>query len=204
VIRADPESHLWADTYDRPLRDVVELQEELARAISQAIRTTVTSQEHSRIAAARPTNRQGYEAFLKGRYLWSRRTEETTKKAIEYFRRAIENDPNYAMAYVGLADAYKSLAMPDAMQEALPPREAFPKARAAASRALEIDDMLAEAHASLAHIKYLYDRDWSGAENEFRRAIELNPNYASAHQWYAYQSMWMGRLEEARHEIERA
>jgi tetratricopeptide (TPR) repeat protein len=108
------------------------------------------------------------------------------------------------MAYVGLADAYKSLAIPDATQEALPPREAFPKARAAAIRALEIDEMLAEAHASLAHIKYLYDLDWSGAENEFRRAIEVNPNYASAHQWYAYQLMWMGRLEEARHEIERA
>ncbi len=204
VIRVEPEGHLWADVFDRPVHDVVELQEELARAISRAIHTTVTPGEHSRTATTHPTSRQGYEAFLRGRYLWNRRTEEATKKAIEYFQQAIADDPNYAIAYVGLADAYKSLALPDAMQEALPPHAAFPKAREAVTRALEVDDQLAEAHASLAHLKYLYDRDWYGAEREFRRAIELNPNYASAHQWYAYQLLWMGRLAEARDEIERA
>jgi len=182
----------------------VELQAELAHAISQAVRLTLTPSEQNRLAGGNRPNREGYEAFLKGRYFWSRRTEETTTKAIGYFRQAIENDPNYAMAYVGLADAYKSLAMADSMQEALPPREAFPKARAAATRALQIDDTVAEAHASLAHIQYLYDRDWSGAEQELRRAIDLNPNYASAHQWYAYYLMWTGRLDEARHEIEQA
>jgi TolB-like protein/Tfp pilus assembly protein PilF len=204
VIRASPEGHVWANQYDRPLGDVVELQAELAHAISQAIRITLTPREQSRLAGGRRPNREAFEVFLKGRYFWSRRTEETTKKAIEYFRQAIENDPNYAMAFVGLADAYKSLAMPDSMQEALPPREAFQKARAAVTRALAIDDTIAEAHASLAHIQYLYDRDWSSAENELRRAIELNPNYASAHQWYGYYLMWTGRLDEARNEIERA
>src|SRR5262249_6193633 len=204
VIRANPEGHVWADEYDRPVGDVVALQAELAHAISQAIRVTLTPREQSQLASVHRPSREGYDAFLKGRYFWSRRTEETTKKAIEYFRQAIENDPNYAMAFVGLADAYKSQAMPDSMQEVLPPREAFPKARAAATRALQIDDTVAEAHASLAHIQYLYDRDWSGAEQELRRAIDLNPNYASAHQWYAYYLMWTGRLDEARHEIERA
>src|SRR5262249_19592742 len=151
LIRASPEGHVWADQYDRPLGDVVELQAELAHAISQAVRLTLTAGEQSRVASGHRPSREGYEAFLKGRYFWSRRTEETTKKASEYFRQAIENDPNYALAFVGLADAYKSLAMPDSLQEALPPREAFPKARAAATRALQIDDTVAEAHASLAH-----------------------------------------------------
>jgi len=204
VIRTNPEGHVWADQYDRPLGDAADLQTELAHAISHAILITLTPRDQSRLAAGRRPNREAYEAYLKGRYFWSQRSEETTKKAIEYYREAVEHDPGYAMAFVGLADAYKSLAMPDSMQEALPPREAFPKARTAVMQALAIDDTLGEAHATLAHIEYLYDRDWPAAEAELRRSIELNANYASAHQWYAYHLLWTGRLGEARLEVERA
>lgn len=204
VIQVDPEKHLWAERYDRPLGDAVILQGDLAREIAQAIRVTLTPQEQIRLSSVRPVNHEAYEAFLKGRYYWSKRTEETSKKAIVYFQQAIDKDPNYSLAFSGLADSYISLALTEALQEALPPNEAFPKARAAANRALKIDDTLAEAHASLAHIKFQYDRDWSGAEREFKRAIELNPNYANAHHWYALSLMWMGRLDEALGEVGQA
>jgi len=204
VIQVNPEKHVWAESYDRPLGDAVILQGELARQITQAIRIKLTPQEQTRFASVRPVNSEAYEAFLKGRYFWGKRTEATTQKAIEYFQQAIEKDPNYALAFTGLADSYSSLALPAALQEALPSNEAFPKARAAADRALAIDSTLAEAHASVARIKFLYDRDWSGAEKEFQRAIELNRNYANAHHWYALELMSMGRLDEALNQIKLA
>jgi TolB-like protein/DNA-binding winged helix-turn-helix (wHTH) protein/Tfp pilus assembly protein PilF len=204
VVGTSPERHVWAERYDRPLGDVVIVQGELARKIAQAIRIRLTPQEQTRFSDVRPANREAYEAFLKGRYFWSKRTEATTQKAIAYFQQAVEKDPNYAPAFTGLADSYISLALPEALQEALPPNEAFPKARAAADRALEIDYTLAEAHASLAHIKFQYDRDWSGAEKEFQLAIELNPNYANAHHWYALSLMWRGRLDEALNQVKQA
>ena len=204
VIQVNPEKHVWAESYDRPLGDAVILQGELARQITQAIRIKLTPQEQTRFASVRPVNTEAYEAFLKGRYFWGKRTEAATQKAIEYFQQAIEKDPNYALAFTGLADSYSSLALPVALQEALPSNEAFPKARAAADRALAIDSTLAEAHASVARIKFLYDRDWSGAEKEFQRAIELNRNYANAHHWYALELMLMGRLDEALHQIKLA
>jgi TolB-like protein/DNA-binding winged helix-turn-helix (wHTH) protein/Flp pilus assembly protein TadD len=203
LVYAPLDQHLWAQSYERDLNDVVGLQGDVAREISQAIRVQLTPQERSRFGA-HPSNQEAYEAFLKGRYFWSKRTEETTRKAIGYFEQAIEKDPSYGLAFTGLADSYKSLALPDSMQEVLPPNEAFPKARAAAMRALEIDDTLAEAHASLGHIKFLYDRDWAGAEKEFQRAIELNANYAYTRQWYAFELVWMGRLDEARNQLKRA
>jgi TolB-like protein/DNA-binding winged helix-turn-helix (wHTH) protein/Flp pilus assembly protein TadD len=204
VIQANPEKHMWAERYDQPLGDVVILQGKLAREIAQAIRIKLTPQEQSRFAALPAVDHAAYEAFLKGRYFWSKRTEETTKKAIGYFQEATEKDPHYALAFTGLADSYISLALSEALQEAMPPKEAFPKARDAAESALKIDDNLAEAHASMAHIKFQYDRDWSGAEKEFQRAIELNSNYANAHQWYALTLMWRGRLEEALDQVKRA
>jgi DNA-binding winged helix-turn-helix (wHTH) protein/Flp pilus assembly protein TadD len=155
-------------------------------------------------APFRPVNPDAHEALLKGRYYWSKRTEETTRKAIGFFEQAIAHDPGEAMAFVGLSDAYLSLSLPEALQEAVPPNEAFPKARAAAERALAIDDRLGEAHASLGHIKFQYDRDWRGAEQEFKRAIELNPRYPYAHMTYALCLMWMGRLSEAIAEVVRA
>ena len=144
------------------------------------------------------------EALLKGRYYWSKRTEDSTRKAIAFFEQAIAHDPQAAMAYVGLADSYLSLSLPEALQEAVPPNEAFPKARAAAEKALGIDNRLGEAHASLGHIKFQYDRDWHGAEQEFKRAIDLNPGYSYAHMTYALCLMWMGRVSEAIGEVLRA
>jgi TolB-like protein/DNA-binding winged helix-turn-helix (wHTH) protein/tetratricopeptide (TPR) repeat protein len=204
VIQVEPEKDLWAERYDRLLGDIVILQGELAREISQAIRVKLTPQERTRLVDVHPMDHEAYEAFLKGRFYWSKRTEEATKKAIDYFERAIARDPNYALAYTGLADSHISLALAEALQEVVPPNEAFPRARLAVNRALETDDTLAEAHASLGHIKFQYDRDWAGAEREFKRAIELNPNYANAHHWYALSLMWMGRLDEALREIRRA
>jgi TolB-like protein/DNA-binding winged helix-turn-helix (wHTH) protein/Tfp pilus assembly protein PilF len=204
VVRANPEQHLWAESYDRPLGDVVLLQGELANEISRAIRVQLEPQEQTRLAAARSVNPEAYEAYLKGRYFWNKRTEATNKKAIEYFQLAIEKEPTYALAYAGLADSYASTAISGALQESVPPAEAFSRAEAAATKALELDDTLADAHASLAIAKFLYDRDWAVAETEFKRALKLNPNYANAHMSYAQSLLWMQRPDEAVDEARRA
>ena len=204
VIQANPEKNLWAERYELPAGDAVILLGTLARGISEAIRIELTPQEQRRFADVRPVDQETYESFLKGRYYWSKRTEEATQKAIEHFQRAIDRDPRFALALIGLADSYISLAVPETLQEMLPPTDAFQKARVAVNQALDIDDALAEAHASLGHIMFQYDRDWSGAEKEFRRAIDLNPNYANAHHWYALSLMWMGRLDEALDQIRQA
>ncbi len=153
---------------------------------------------------AATSTRKRVKLSLKGRYYWNKRTEEATWKAIDYFQLAIAKDRNDARAYAGLADSYLSLALVEALQEAIPPNEGFPKAREAVTRALEIDETLGEAHATLGHIHFQYDRDWAGAEREFKRAIELNPNYANAHLWYALSLMWTGRHDEAVLEVTRA
>ena len=204
VIQANPEKNLWAERYELPMGDAVTLLGKVANEISEAIRIELTLQEQKGFADARPVDQATYESFLKGRYYWTKRTEAATQKAIEYFQRAIDRDPRFALAFTGLADSYISLAVAETLQEAIPPTDAFPKARVAVSRALEVDDSIAEAHASLGHIMFQYDRDWSGAEKEFRRAIELNPSYANAHHWYALSLMWMGRLDEALKEIRQA
>jgi TolB-like protein/DNA-binding winged helix-turn-helix (wHTH) protein/Flp pilus assembly protein TadD len=204
VIQVNPEKHLWADRYDRPLGDVVVLQGQLAREISDAIRVTLTPEERTRFADVRPVDQEAYEAFLKGRYYWSKRTEQSTRKAIEYFQRAVEEEPQYALAFAGLADSYNSLALTEALQDVVPPAENLLKARAAADRALAIDDKLAEAHATIGGIKFQYERDWSASAAEFTRAIELNPNYANAHQWYGLSLIWMDRMDEALREFKRA
>jgi TolB-like protein/Flp pilus assembly protein TadD len=204
VIQVNPEKLLWDERYDRALGDIVILQGTLAREIAHTIRIALTPDEQERLANIGPVNPDAYEALLRGRYYWNKRTEATTTKAMDYFREAIEKDPTYARAFVGLSDSYVSLAILEALQEVLPPREAFPKATAAVNTALEMDNTLAEAHASLAHIKFQYDRDWTGAERAFKRAIELHPNYADAHHWYALCLMWMGRQDEALGEIQRA
>ena len=204
VIQVNPEKLLWAERYDRALGDMVMLQGKLAREIANAIRIALTADEQARLGDVRPVNRDAYEALLKGRYYRNKRTEATTKKAMEYFREAIEKDPSYALAFASLSDSYISFALSETLQEVLPAREAFPQARAAVNRALAIDDTLGEAHATLGHIKFQYDRDWTDAEKEFKRAIELNPNYASAHHWYALCLAWMGRQDEALDEIRRA
>jgi serine/threonine protein kinase/TolB-like protein/Tfp pilus assembly protein PilF len=200
LIQAEQERHLWAESYERDLRDILALQSEVARAIANEIRLKLTPQEQVRLASVRPVNPDAHEAYLKARYYWNLRTEEGLKKSIQYFQQAIEKDPGYALAYAGLADSYAVLAAYNVMA----PKEAYPRAKVAAFKALEMDETLAEAHAALGDARGRYDWDWVGAEKEYKRAIELNPSYATAHQWYAEYLSAMGRHNEAIAEAKRA
>ncbi len=200
LIEAPTDRHLWANSYEGNLSDVLALQGEVAQAIAHEVRIKLTPEQEKRLARARSVAPEAYEAYLKGRYYWDKRTEEGLYKGIEYFRQAIEIDPLYPLAHVGLADSYNILGY----YSYLTPREAFPKAKAAAARALELDANLAEAHCSLAYAQHYLDWDWETSERSFRRAIEINPGYAVAHQFYALQLAVLGRSEEARAEITRA
>jgi serine/threonine-protein kinase len=200
LIGAVPERHLWARSYERDLRDVLTLQSEVAQAIANEIRIKVTPQVQARLARARPVSPEAHEAYLKGLYYRNLRTEDGLKKSIDSLQQAIEKDPGYALAYVGLADSYSVLTSWGLMA----PREAYPRAKAAALKALELDETLAEAHASLGVVSNEYDWDWVGAEKEFKRAIELNPGYAFARHAYAEYLSQMGRHNEAIAEIKRA
>jgi len=196
LIEARKDRLVWNDSYERDLRDILALQRELARSIAKEIKVVVSPEEQARLAQVHPINPEAYQFYLKGRYLWNKRTGENLKKALEYFEQAIEKDPDYALAYAGMADLYYILPwyLP------LPPKEAFSKGKEVALKALEIDDTLAEAHTSLAAIKWnLWE--WEEAEKEFKRAIELNPGYATAHHWYAYYLMLVGRHDESIKEI---
>ena len=200
LIQATTDRHLWAQSYERDLRDILALQSEVAQAIANEIKIKVTPQEQARLAPSRPVSSEAYEAYLKGRYYWNLRTEEGLKKGTEYFQQAIEKDPGYALAYAGLADSYVVMGDWDIMAS----EEAFPRAKAAALKALDMDETLAEAHVPLGAVKGEYDWDWVGAETEYKRAIELNPSYATAHQWYAELLSRLGRANEAIAEIKRA
>jgi adenylate cyclase len=200
LIYAPADRHLWAESYERDLKDVLALQSEVARAIVGEIKVTLTPQEQTRLASARPVNPEAHEAYLKGRYEWNKRTEAGLKKGIEFFQEAIAKDPSDALAYDGLADCHSLLAY----YGYVTPKEGYPRAEQAAMKALELDDSLTEAHTSLVFVKTFYDWDWSGAERESKRAIELNPKYATAHQWYGDALLSMGRLDEAIAEEKRA
>ena len=195
LLYAPADRHLWAQTYERNLGDVLSLQDDVARAIVSQINIKLTPKEHARLTGSRPVNPQALDLYLKGRYYWNKRTPEALKKSLECFQQAIERDPNYAPAYAGLADSYAMLAA--GFYAVLPPREAYPKAEAAATKALQLDGTLAEAHATLAWSKVFFDWDWQGGEREFKRAIELNPGNANAHHWYAVFLTIMGRHSEA-------
>ncbi len=200
LVDARDNSHIWGQQYSRKSSDIFALQGELAKEMTSMLRMRLTGEDEKRMAKSYTVNPEAYQAYLKGRYWWNKRTEEGLNKGIEYFRQAIEKDPTYAVAYAGLADCYSSLAEYNIVL----PKEAFPRANEAALKALEIDDTLAEAHTSLAKIKTVYDWDRSGADREFRRAIELNPSYATAHQWYGEALGQMGRLNEAVAQYKRA
>jgi serine/threonine-protein kinase len=200
LIQAKPEKHLWAKNYERDLGDVLALQSEVAGAIANEIKIKVTPQEQARLANARPVNPDAHEAYLKGRFYWNLRRTAGVKKGLEYFQQAIAKDPGYALAYTGLADSYILLGTYGSMA----PKEAYPRAKEAALRALELDATLGEAHDSLGTAKTDYEWDWVGAEKEFKRAIELSPGYATAHQRYAYFLTVMGRFNEAIAEAKRA
>ena len=193
---------LWGEQYDRKMSDLLSTQREIAREIVEKLKLKVSGEEKG-LAKHYTENNEAYQLYLRGRFYWNKRTEEGMTKSLEYFQQAIERDPTFALAYSGLADAYDLLGAPDAAA-GMPPDEAMPKAKAAALKALEIDDTLAEPHVSLAHVKYYYDHDFETAEREYKRAIELNPNYSTAHQWYGVYLMSLGRFDEALTQMRRA
>jgi TolB-like protein/Flp pilus assembly protein TadD len=196
------EAQLWGERYRRKMTDIFDVQDEIAREITERLRLKLTAEQKRRLNRRHTVNHEAYQAYLKGRYYWNKRTEDGLKRSAQYFQQAVDIDPCYAQAYAGLADSY---ALPGIAEYGLlPPKEAMPKARAAATKALEIDRTLAEAQTTLAHVRAFYDWDWAGAEQEFRRAIELNPDYAFSHHWYALYLAAMGRHEEAIAEEERA
>jgi TolB-like protein/DNA-binding winged helix-turn-helix (wHTH) protein/Flp pilus assembly protein TadD len=203
LIQLSDQTHLWARQYDRDLSHLLALQGEIAHEVSEEIQIALWDRKPIPPPAQPALFPQNYEAFdlyLKGQYFWNKRTIEGFERAIDYYQQAIAKDPNFARAYAGLADSYALFAS----YSAASPSEYMPKARAAALRALELDKDLPEAHTALALIVQNYDYDWQTAGREFQRAIELNPNYATAHHWYAEHLMWRGRFDQALRESERA
>jgi TolB-like protein/Tfp pilus assembly protein PilF len=191
-------TQLWGEQYNRRAADLATVQQEIARDISERLRLRLSAAERQ-LNKGGTNNTEAYQFYLRGRYYWNKRTGDGFKKAIEQFQQAIDRDPNYALAYDGLADCYLLLEQ----YASTPANETLPKAKAAAERALQIDDSLAEAHASLASY-YHQSWRWDEAEKEFKRAISLNPNYPTAHHWYEVHLRSMGRLDEALAEIKRA
>jgi TolB-like protein/DNA-binding winged helix-turn-helix (wHTH) protein/Flp pilus assembly protein TadD len=191
LIRASVDKHLWAQSYEGDVRDTLALQKKVAREIADQIRIKLTPREAAVLGNAKPVNPEAYENYLKGRYFWSKRTADDTKKAIDYFNRAIQSDPNYALPHAGLADIYQISDRPQLAREEV-------------QKALDLDDQSAEAHNSLANLLYLFNHDWEGADKEFKRALELDHNYAPAHHWYSMYLALRGRKEEALAEAEEA
>jgi len=202
LMEGATENHLWAETYERDMRQVLALQSEVAGDISREIRIKLTPPEQARLAQSRTVNPEAYQDYLRGRYFWNQRTGEALKRAREYFERAIEKDASYAPAHSGLADAYAL--MGSSGYDVMPPKEAMPRAKVAAANALQIDDTLAEAHAAMGYIKLAYDWDWFGAEQELARAIELKPNYPIAYQWQGELLMARSAPDEATNAFRRA
>jgi len=202
LIEATTDKHLWSQSYEGELRDTLALQNKVARAIADQIRINLTPLEQAALKNVKVVNPEAYESFLKGRYFWNKRTGDGLKVALAYFNQAIEEDPKYAEAYSGLADTYALLG--DWQYAVMTPKEAFPKAKAAAIKALELDNALGEAHNSLAFVLDGFDWDFDSAGKEFRRAIELNPGYATAHHWYAWHLSLLGRYDEAIAEMRKA
>jgi TolB-like protein/Flp pilus assembly protein TadD len=200
LIRGATDTRLWADTFDRRLTDIFEVESEIARTIATTLQAKLTGSEQNAIAARPTENTEAYQLYLKGRFFWNKRTGENLNKAADYFNQAIATDPKYALAYVGLADSY--VLMP--YYGAGPPQDCFPKAKAAAQKALALDDGLAEAHTSMGQV-LSYSLDYAPAIREYERAIELNPNYATAHQWYGSSGLAaLGRFDDAIRELKRA
>jgi TolB-like protein/DNA-binding winged helix-turn-helix (wHTH) protein/Flp pilus assembly protein TadD len=194
LIQLPADKHIWSESYEGDIRDALSLQNRVARTIAEQVRATLSRQEQATLQASKTVRPEAYDAYFRGRYFWNKRTGDGLRKAIEYFTLAIEKDPGFAAAYSGLADAYALSG--DWEYGILPPQEAFASANAAAAKALELDDKLAEAHTSLAFALDLYAWDWEAAERGYRRALALNPGYATAHQWYAWHLMVMGRTAD--------
>ena len=200
LIDAPRETHLWVESYERDLRDVLTLQAEVAQAIAQAIQVQLTPQEKAHFAQMHAVDPEAYEAYLRGRYQWNQRSGDGLKKATQWFRQAISKDPTYAVAYAGLADCLSILGW----WSFVSPDDGCGRAKELAQQALKLDRSLPEAHASLAWATMLYDYDFVSAEREFERSIELNPRYATAHSWFGVGLALMGRFEESYTELGRA
>jgi len=200
LIQVADQTHLWADNYDRNVVDVFSVQSEVAGRVAGSLALKLLPERQAALAQVPTSNAEAHEAYLRGRYHWGKRSKEGMTKSFEYFNQAIKLDPNYALAYSGLADSYNQFAA----YGFISPAEAHPKAREAVTKALEIDELLAEAHSSLGYEKLRYDWDWAGARKEFARAIELSPNYGPAHQWNALYLAAVNRLSESLAEAIRA
>jgi len=191
---------LWGEQYDRKLSELLATQREIAREIAERLKVKFSGADQQLANKHYTESNDAYQSYLKGRYYWNKRTRDGYSKAIEHFKAAIDSDPSFALAYTGLADCYNILSSYGLSS----PNESFPLGKAAVTRALELDDNLAEAHTSMAYLKYQYEWDWIGGEREFKRAIELNPNYSTAHHWYGLALANMGRWDEAFAELKRA
>jgi tetratricopeptide (TPR) repeat protein len=200
LVHASTDSTIWSRSYDSDIGDILSLQHEVARAIANGVRVRVTPEEEQRFLSRPAVNPSAHVAYLRGRYKWNRWDTESVRASIDCFEEALSADPSYALAYAGLADAFNILGNTNA----LPPVEAYTRARDAAERGLLLDDSVAELHASLAYVHRFYDWDWTAAERAFLRALQLNPGYATARSWYARFLSGLGRHEEAISEALRA
>jgi len=200
LIEAQTENVIWSEQYDRKQADLISLQREIARDVSSKLKTKLSGADQQKLVKTYTTNPEAYKLYLQGRFYWNKREEKDFRKAVEYYNQSIALDPNYALAYAGQADTYALLSTFGFM----PPTEGVPKAREFARQAVSLDGGLAEPHTTLGYLSLTYDYDLDGSEREFRRAIELNPNYATAHQWYGEMLLNAGRLDEASTEYRRA
>lgn len=200
LLRVSDNQTFWTEQFDEKFTDIFTVQDRVSSRVAESLRVVLTNSEQKLLVKRYTENSESYRAYLRGRYHWNKRTPEGLKKSIEDFREAIDLDPLFALAYVGLADSY----ILQSLYGAKPAQDVMPKARAAANKALEIDSQLAEAHASLALVKFLFEYDWAGAEDGFKQALELKPNYATAQQWYGNYLTMAGRHEEAMAALQRA
>ena len=201
LVDASTGAQLWGSVYDRKIADLVAVKQAIAQEVTAKLKLKLSSEEQRRLIKRDSINPEAYQFYLRGRYFWNKRTPDGIKQAIEQFQQSIERDPNFALGHVGLADSYIGLTFYDFAA----PHETMPKAKESAIKALALDNTVAEAHASLAHVLMNYDWNWSAAEKEFKRSIELKPDYATAHEWYAIHYLTAtGRLEEAVQEMEKA
>ena len=200
LIRTSDNATIWTGNFDDQFTNFFAVQDSISQKVVQSLALRIDEKEREKLNRHGTENAQAYQEYLLGRFFWNKRTADNLQKAIEHFDKAIEKDSNFALAYTGLADSYQLLAE----YGAAAPHEVFPKAKTAVKKALEIDDQSAEAHTALAYTQVFYDWDWASAEQSFKRALELNPNYATAHQWYAECLSVTGRFDEARTHFERA
>ena len=200
LLRVTDGTPLWGETFDTPFTDIFAVQDSISVQVLDALTVRLSGEEQARLHKRYTENAVAYEAYLKGRYFWNKRDAQSFKTAIGYFKQATDNDPNYALAYAGLADCYNLF--PGFASQS--PKDYFPLAEAAAAKALSLDETLAEAHTSLAWVKLNYYWDWAGAEREFQRALKLNPNYTTAHQWYGLFLVVRERFDEALRELQTA